>query len=305
MPLSLPAMNAAIVCDGKELETYDVKQESTSSMTGFIASEAGKQFKITVSNNLSNSGFSLRVFVDGRRVEKVFLKAGSSEECLGVQKSSSSILPFKFQELQLVDPDLEDAPAAPEMGTIELQVYRCQKVGIKKRSKWQYKHEDLHWGRISERSKKAGWHHVATGDEIPVKRVHKILSDYLDSEDGPPYASIKIFYRPRELLRAQGIIPLNDVGNPGSPIRNKKRAREEDGSPGPSRSHPKITVKSEGLSGDLATQRIEALQAELDVLKASVQSGTFIKREVKHELRSPSPIVVKYSGELVDLTLDD
>jgi hypothetical protein len=125
-------------------------------------------------------------------------------------------------------------------------------------------------------------------------------------------------------LRAQGIIPLNDVGRPGCPIKNKKRAREEDGSPGPSRSHPKITVKSEGLSGDLATQRIEALQvspdlihfpqvalhdaciqAELEALKASVQSGTFIKREVKHELRSPSPIVVKHSGEVVDLTLDD
>ena len=35
-------MNAAIVCDGKELETYDVKQEGTSSLTAFIASEAGK-----------------------------------------------------------------------------------------------------------------------------------------------------------------------------------------------------------------------------------------------------------------------
>jgi hypothetical protein len=42
MPLSLPAMNAAIVCDGKELEAYDVKQEGTSSLTAFIANEAGK-----------------------------------------------------------------------------------------------------------------------------------------------------------------------------------------------------------------------------------------------------------------------
>ncbi|KAH9177553.1 hypothetical protein EDB89DRAFT_1933266, partial [Lactarius sanguifluus] len=42
MPLSLPSMNAAIVCDGMELETYNVKQEGTSSLTAFIASEAGK-----------------------------------------------------------------------------------------------------------------------------------------------------------------------------------------------------------------------------------------------------------------------
>ena len=35
-------MNAAIVCDGKELEMYDMKQEGTSSLTAFVASEAGK-----------------------------------------------------------------------------------------------------------------------------------------------------------------------------------------------------------------------------------------------------------------------
>jgi hypothetical protein len=42
MPLSLPAMNVAIVCDGKELDTYDVKQGGTSSLTAFVASEADK-----------------------------------------------------------------------------------------------------------------------------------------------------------------------------------------------------------------------------------------------------------------------
>jgi hypothetical protein len=120
------------------------------------------------------------------------------------------------------------------------------------------------------------------------------------------------------------MIPLDDVGRPGSPIKNKKHAREEDGLPEPSRSHPKTTVKSEGLSEDIATQRIQALQvsldiislpqvalddaciqAELDALKASVQSGAFIKQEVKHELKSPSLIIVKHSGDIVDLTLDD
>ena len=120
-------------------------------------------------------------------------------------------------------------------------------------------------------------------------------------------------------MRAQGIIPVKDIRTPGSLIKNKKRARE-DGSVGPSRSRPKIAVKSEDLSENMATQRIQALQvsqgivyfprvtldeacvqAELESLKAAVQSGTFVKRE----LRSPSPIIVKHSGEVVDLTLDD
>ena len=96
-----------------------------------------------------------------------------------------------------------------------------------------------------------------------------------------------------------------------------KRASEH-GSPGPSRSRPKI--KREELAEDACEQRIRALQvsqgvvcflrvspdgacmqAELDALKAAKQSGTSVKRE----LRSPSPIVVRHAGEVVDLTLDD
>ncbi|KAH9047254.1 hypothetical protein EDB84DRAFT_1573692 [Lactarius hengduanensis] len=301
MPLSLPSMSAAIVCDGKELETYDVKQEGMSSLTAFIASEAGKQFKVTFSNNLTDFGLTVYLFIDGQLIRHVFTRAGSpwSPEFLGLHNSAHSVLPFKFQELQLVDPDLEDAPAAPEMGTIELKAYRCRKRHTIK-SQSQSMHKGLHKGRVSELSKKAGWHYVATGDEIPNSRPNKVEVDYLDSWTGPPYASIKISYRPRELLRAQGIIPGNDLNRQGSPINNKKRARE-DKSPDPSRSRQNIKIKREELSGDAREQRIQALLAELDVLRAPEQSGT----SVKHELRSPSPIVVKYSGEVVDLTLDD
>lgn len=295
MPLSLPAMNVAIVCEGRELETFDVKQDGTTShasLTASMASEAGKQFKITFSNNLPNLEVAIFLHVDGRLVQSVCLQAWSTSEILGPYSNAHSILPFKFQELQLVDPDLEDAPAAPEMGTIELKAYRCRTRYVREPSK-QPLYENLHRGRVSERSKKAGWHHIATGDEIPVSlRPHEVEVDYLDPWGGPPCASVKIFYRPRELLRAQGIIPANDVAKQGPQIKNKKRARE-DRSPGPSRTRPKIKVKSEEFSGNTRLERIRALQAELDALKAAEQSGT----SIKHELRSPSPVV--------DLTLDD
>ena len=42
MPLDLPDLRFAIVCDGKELEFHDVKQEHPSSVTAFVASQAGK-----------------------------------------------------------------------------------------------------------------------------------------------------------------------------------------------------------------------------------------------------------------------
>ncbi|KAH9177552.1 hypothetical protein EDB89DRAFT_2064528 [Lactarius sanguifluus] len=319
MPLSLPSISVAIVCNGKELETYDVKQEGMSSLTAFIASEAGmvraftplitncrgtnrfaiQQFKVTYSNNLTDFDLTVYLFIDGKPIRHGFTRAGSSAELLGLRNSTHSLLPFKFQELQLVDPDLEDAPAAPEMGTIELKAYRCRKQHSTK-SPSQFTRNGLHTGRVSELSKKAGWHHVATGDEIPCSRSNKVKVEYLDSRTGPPCASIKISYRPRELLRAQGIIPGNDLSRQGSPTNHKKRARE-DKSPDPSRSRQNIKIKREELSGDAREQRIQALLAELDVLRAPEQSGTSVKRE----LRSPSPIVVKYSGEVVDLTLDD
>lgn len=42
MPLRLPQLFFAIMCDGNELETFNVKQEGPSLMTAFAASEAGK-----------------------------------------------------------------------------------------------------------------------------------------------------------------------------------------------------------------------------------------------------------------------
>jgi len=56
------------------------------------------------------------------------------------------------------DPDVEDAPVVPEMGMIELRAFRTRPVRtVEYQPDAQY---GLHRGRVSERSKKAGWHHV-------------------------------------------------------------------------------------------------------------------------------------------------
>ncbi|KAH8996751.1 hypothetical protein EDB92DRAFT_1942367 [Lactarius akahatsu] len=265
--------------------------------------------KSRFSNNLTDLGLYTRVYIDGQFLRAKCLKAGSSWEYLGPYNSIRSVLPLEFQELQLVDPDLEDAPAASGAGTIELKGYRCRVLGRTTMPRPLSMHEGLHGGRVSELSKKVGWHHIAllligpssTGNEIPTRRRRKtkrLNLDYLDTEKDPPYVSIKISYRPRELLRAQGIIPGNGESRQGSPIDNKKRVREDGpGSPGPSGSRQKI--KSEELSGDARERRIRALQAELYALKAPEQSGT---SSVKRERRSP--IVVRHAEEVIDLTLE-
>ncbi|KAF8487194.1 hypothetical protein DFH94DRAFT_797569 [Russula ochroleuca] len=251
MPLSLLSLNFAIIC---ELET------------AFVVSEAGKKFSITFKNDLLDIRLAADLYIDGVRTHNGFLKAGRQRQVLGIRKTVSSVLPFKFQELELVDPDVENAPVddvvVPEMGTIEIRTFRCRTV---RTAQYHNRGHRLHQGRVSKRSNKAGWHHVSTADEIPTSR-YKYATDlltYLDPRDAP-YASVKVFYRPRELLVDQGVIAGHDVGagngNPGgSEVNDRKRAREG-GSPGPSK---RAKEEMSALS-----QQIQALQAELNSIMA-------------------------------------
>ena len=125
MPLSLQPFDLAIICDGNELEMYNVKQEGPNSITtAFVASEAGKvsvskilrvlvstrktnrrdqQFSFTISNNFLDFALALDLYIDGECVCKQYLRAGKQgRQILGIRKSTTSILPFKFQELELV-----------------------------------------------------------------------------------------------------------------------------------------------------------------------------------------------------------
>ena len=124
-----------------------------------------------------NFDLALALYIDGERVYRSYLRARQRGQILGIPKTTSSVLPFKFQELQLVgafsaqafvwpdishvtteDPDVENAPVVPEMGTIELRAYRCRAL---RTIQYLYNtNNGLHEGRVSERSKKAGWHHV-------------------------------------------------------------------------------------------------------------------------------------------------
>jgi hypothetical protein len=55
-----------------------------------------QQFKIKVSNNLTDFGLAVVLFIDGCPVEAKYLPAGMSDECSGVYESSRSIVPCKF-----------------------------------------------------------------------------------------------------------------------------------------------------------------------------------------------------------------
>jgi len=301
MPLRLPQLSFAITCEGNELEMFDVKQEDPSSMTAFMASEAGKEFRVTYENHMVDCDLSLLLIIDGETVRKSYVRAREVNRIVGIAKGLTSVLPFKFQELELVDPDEEDAPVVPEMGTIEVRAFRTRALRVVDHQP--HEQYGLHRGRVSERSKKAGWHHVSTGDEIPTDGpTSTIIFNYVDRPKAP-CATFKVFYRPRALLMAQGVIPGEDVPveTSGGPGTNDRKRTREDVLPGPSKRHAGPAIKSEEMSGTARAQRIRDLQAELNSLTDGRPGSAF-----KRELRSPSPIVVgSAAGEVVDLTLED
>jgi len=61
-----------------------------------------QQFKITFSNNLFDFDFAIALYIDGERIYRSYLRAGHRGQVIGIPKTTASVLPFKFQELQLV-----------------------------------------------------------------------------------------------------------------------------------------------------------------------------------------------------------
>ena len=184
------------------------------------------------------------------------------------------------------------------MGTIEVRGFRCQRQWV---SNDPYSEANgLRQGRVSERSKKAGWHHVrllrlpaasvthtrvvlidihSTADEVPAAPIYSVSVINIDPQDAP-FASVKIFYRPRgtrifrtfpetllilllELLMAEGVITSVGArigGGSEANDGNSKRAREGH-SPGPStKRRTGSTVKKEELSAKARARRMQALQ---------------------------------------------
>jgi hypothetical protein len=60
-----------------------------------------QQFKVTFVNNLVDCDLALDLYIDGELVRETYLDAQEDSSILGIYKANS-VLPFKFQELELV-----------------------------------------------------------------------------------------------------------------------------------------------------------------------------------------------------------
>jgi hypothetical protein len=93
------------------------------------------KFRITVNNNLLYTGLALDWYIDGECIYEGFIRAGAQDEMLGIQKSATSVLPLKFQELELAGafPDSLGIMFVPHL-LPKIQTWKmpllCQKWGL-------------------------------------------------------------------------------------------------------------------------------------------------------------------------------
>ena len=61
-----------------------------------------QQFRVTYKNNLLDVDLALLLRIDGKVVRRPYLPAGQYACASGIYKDTTSLLPFKFRELELV-----------------------------------------------------------------------------------------------------------------------------------------------------------------------------------------------------------
>ncbi|EIW53414.1 uncharacterized protein TRAVEDRAFT_40106 [Trametes versicolor FP-101664 SS1] len=284
MPLELNGYSAHVNCDGKELETYDVRMEDERTISCWIPSEEGKTFIVHWGDDSSSTTMRVDIFMDGRKVEVFAHENKKTEYCRGAIETSDSLRPFLFAPLVLTDDDaLLHSDVSGDLGTIHVQMRRVQRY-TKNKTNFRGRHVP-EIGSVHERSKKAGVHAVA------LRRSHLLSLG--------------------QLLQANGIAPL-----PGSSVaQNKRPLQDELNRAGPSSSSrkrrhtpPVGVVKPEAADDadddDDDDDDMQFLEEQLQMMQRRVEEARAAKRAKKAVKREMSPIHIPSSDddEVIDLT---
>ncbi|KAG0705688.1 hypothetical protein DFH29DRAFT_996564 [Suillus ampliporus] len=196
---------AWISVDGQPLETYAVETSlATNEVACWVVSEAGKEFSVhcqdtsdTVADNIGAI-----VYIDGQGCRGGMF--GHSEgwgtdhtvEISNVFVSDRISRPFVFSKVQLTDGDESTDTSSADLGQIQLRV--C-KVAL-----GDFVDTSLPCLQ-TEHSNKAVAHCVGLGEEIMTPQTMMRKTQYI----GQPLAIFTFKYRDRNLLEANGIIPLS------------------------------------------------------------------------------------------------
>ncbi|RDX42455.1 hypothetical protein OH76DRAFT_1411133 [Lentinus brumalis] len=253
-----------LTCEGQRLPEYCVETSKEGTITCFVPSEAGKEFKVYGQNDYDEV-LALDIAFDGSWATSLRVKSGKRASRRGVRTSPTSGQPFQFSEL--VTTDEEDALErhdATSLGSIEVTGWRMRWDKTQETPRPAHKPAAFQpTGRVHERSKKAGTHCIALGAPFttePASLNRRWRAEWLDES---PIVVFRFHYRPLALLQAQEIAPLSQPNalqsQPGAsePDANQRAASQSQSQPqgGASQSEP-------GPSRQRADRGSADLQAE-------------------------------------------
>ncbi|KAG1750276.1 hypothetical protein EDB19DRAFT_101541 [Suillus lakei] len=207
---------AWISVDGQPLETYAVETSlATNEVTCWIPSEAGKEFSVHCQNTPAPGLDTIGAFVyiDGQGCHGGLFERWNTNHTVKFSYAFVSdriTKPFIFSPVRLTDEDEFVDASTADLGQIQLRV--C-KVALGEYFNPSQNLQTEH--KVHERSKKAVTHCVGLGAETMIPQTMLRKSQCI----GQPLAIFTFKYRDRNLLKANGVIPV--------PAPLKRKASQE------------------------------------------------------------------------------
>ncbi|KAF9646401.1 hypothetical protein BDM02DRAFT_3188875 [Thelephora ganbajun] len=300
MVLRLRGYGAWIESDGIPLEEYAVEVKDNI-ISCYVCSEEGKKFVLHFDDDGSHYleqtipfghyGRSIKVKMDGQQVENLWGDSMKKLRSVGVYVGDI-VRPYIFAPITTTDDDdvaARDDPNNEHIGTIEVEIRRSTKTGpgITTVNGTAPSTRPIH-----ERSKKAGSHRIVLG-EGTYSPQNVVMVSYIDHT---PWLTFRFLYRKRDILQAQGIIPLSSSPSPppdnlpGPPV--KVEGKEDKG---------KGVKRERGENGNDDVVEIVSDDDDLDALQDELKriQGRIARKKAKKSVKRE---LVSSADDIIDLT---
>ncbi|KDQ14882.1 hypothetical protein BOTBODRAFT_32243 [Botryobasidium botryosum FD-172 SS1] len=206
--------SAWITSDNQPLEEFRPEIEGADERTVacWIPSEVGRKFEVNWTDIHGGVATAGDVAIDGALKAKCIIhgyrvRATTSAE--GVYVSQSQHKPFLFSPLQVTDDESTCVRVSPDLGSISLTIWRVVITEINKPFD-PYTVEANEHGPVYEQNKQGGNHVVGFGAPENSRAVTTkcAAAPYSTADAITPWVRFVFRYRPRDLLQANGIVPL-------------------------------------------------------------------------------------------------
>ncbi|KAI0362102.1 hypothetical protein OH77DRAFT_1416315 [Trametes cingulata] len=221
MPLVHRGFGAWVSCDGQELEHFQAKVEGDKVMSCYVPGDGSKEYKAHWIDSKPPTHLSIEVRTDGRRIGVVSHTKGSTKaSAAGLRVPVDANCSSQFLHVSSGDDALPSA-YNEDIGTIELRLRRARDfIAVPPTSKLPATSGS---SRQRPHSNAGSTKRTPLGQREATQPRATVLRPILIYDK--PYVTFRFMYRPREVLEANGIIPLNGTPPSASTTSTAKRRK--------------------------------------------------------------------------------